>query len=163
MKRIIILAVILALALTACTKVTMAQETPTAQEAPVADRIDFEIINASPSGHAAAIFTFKRIPCFVSELPVVNMTLIWPNGATINSYMTWIRGGVTDCEGYILTPPQGGQWSPKLICKVMPASLAMGGEWPVVEYGGRSCWQRPGTTIRFPYVPLLYRPAERAQ
>lgn len=163
MKRIIILAVILALVLTACTRVAMAQETPTAQEAPVADRLDFEIIDASPDGHTAAIFTFKRIPCIVAELPVVNLTAIWANGATINSYMTWIRGGLTDCRGYILTPPQGGQWSPKLICKVMPASLAMGGEWPVVEYGGRSCWQRPGTTIRFPYVPLMYRPAERAQ
>ncbi len=155
MKRIIILAVILALMLTACTKAAMAQE------APVADRLDFEIIDASPDGHTAAIFTLKRIPCIVAELPVVNLTAIWANGATINSYMTWVRGGITDCRGYILTPPQGGRWSPKLICKVMPASLAMGGEWPVVEVGGRSCWQRPGTTISLPYVPLMYRPAEQ--
>lgn len=148
----VILAVIIALALASCTRQASAQ-----QEAPTADRLDFEIVNASPSGHAAAIFTFKRIPCIVADLPVVNLTAIWPNGATINSYMTWVRGGVTDCEGYILTPPQGGMWEPKLICKVMPASLPMGGNWPVVEYNGRSCWQRPGTTIHFPYVPLLYR------
>lgn len=157
--KVLVCLVAIALAIAACTKDASPQETPT-QQAPVADRLDFEIINASPSGHAAAIFTFKRIPCFVSELPVVNMNLIWPNGTTINSYMTWTRGGFTDCEGYILTPPQGGQWDPKLICKVMPAALAMGGAWPVVEYGGRSCWQRPGTTIRFPYFPLLYRPAQ---
>lgn len=154
MRAVTIICLVIVLALTACAKDALAQE------APSSDRIDFEIIDASPAGETAAIFTFKRIPCIVAELPVVNLTAVWANGATINAYMTWIRGGITDCEGYILTPPQGGQWSPKLICKIMPGSLPMGGNWPVVEYAGRWCWQRPGTTIRFPYVPLLYRPAQ---
>lgn len=153
--RIIISAVIIAMLLTACTKDASAQDSPTS------DRIDFEIVDVVPGGgEVAAVFTFKRPFCSPEQLPVVNLTAIWANGATINSYMTWVRGGLTDCLGYIRTPPQGGQWSPILICKVMPSTLDMGGNWPVVRYGGRSCWERQGTTIRLPHVPLLYRPAQ---